>query len=101
MATLSILPVQNCRVGSNAIVPHNHRLLLPLHSRLEVCPECDVLVKEVKQVVAFLLLETNDTTGELLIDIQSLERKVSFNLGRYFMLCGDSPSRQLRGGSER
>ena len=63
MSSASILPVQNCSVCSNSVVPDHHCTLLPLHSRVHIGAERNVLVKEVEEIVGLFLLEAYDTAG--------------------------------------
>jgi hypothetical protein len=72
MTPLTILPVQNRGVCSDPIVPHNHRVLLPLQTSLQVRTKSDVLVQEIEQMVGLLLLEPYNTASELRVDEQCL-----------------------------
>lgn len=63
MSSTTILPIQNCRVRSNSVIPNHHCTLLPLHSRMHICAKRDVLIQEVEEVVGFFLFETYDTAG--------------------------------------
>jgi len=70
MPSLAILPVQDRRVGSHSIVPADHRALLPLHACLEISAEGYMVVEEFQQVIALFLLQSNDPSGELWVDIE-------------------------------
>lgn len=63
MSPTPILPIQNCRVRSRAIIPHDHRPLFPFDSHLHICAERNVLVEEIEKVVGFFFFEINDATG--------------------------------------
>lgn len=76
MAPLSVLPVQNSRVTSDPVVPHDDSLFLPLHPRLEVRTKSDMVEQELQQKVALLLLEANDPPSELWVHIQCLGKAI-------------------------
>lgn len=63
MSPTPILPIQNCRVRSRAIIPHDHRPLFPFDSHLHICAERNVLVEEIEKVVGFFFFEIDDATG--------------------------------------
>lgn len=59
-------------MGSDPIVPNNHSTRLPPDPCLNIGREGDVVIKEFQKVVAFLLLEADNVSGELWVDVQSL-----------------------------
>lgn len=63
MSPTPILPIQNCRVRSRTIIPHDHRPLFPFDSHLHICAERNVLVEEIEKVVGFFFFEIDDATG--------------------------------------
>lgn len=63
MSPTPILPIQNCRVRSRTIIPHDHRPLFPFDPHLHICAERNVLVEEIEQVVGFFFFEIDDATG--------------------------------------
>jgi hypothetical protein len=65
MATLSILPVHQCRMDSNSVIPHDDGILLPFDTRLEVCALGHVVVEEIQDGVGLFLLVANDAAGDL------------------------------------
>lgn len=52
---LATLPVDQRRVLRHAVVPHNHGLLLPLDTGLEVSTESKMVVQELQERVRLLL----------------------------------------------
>lgn len=75
MSPTPILPIQNCRVRSRTIIPHDHRPLFPFDSHLHICAERNVLVEEIEQVVGFFFFEINDATGLEDGDLAKKKRK--------------------------
>jgi len=65
MPALAVLPIEDGGVRRNPVVPNNDSARLPLHAHLQVSTERDVVVQELEQIVALLLLEANDAAGEL------------------------------------
>lgn len=63
MSPTPILPIQNCRVRSRTIIPHDHRPLFPFDSHLHICAERNVLVEEIEKVVGFFFFEIDDASG--------------------------------------
>lgn len=63
MSPTPILPIQNCRVRSRTIIPHDHRPLFPFDSHLHICAERNALVEEIEKVVRFFFFEIDDATG--------------------------------------
>lgn len=63
MSPTPILPIQNCRVRSRTIIPHDNRPLFPFDSHLHICAERNVLVEEIEKVVGFFFFEIDDATG--------------------------------------
>jgi hypothetical protein len=57
---------------SDPVVPKNHGTGLPFNSGLNISRESNVVIKELQEIVALLLLEPDDVSGELWIDIQRL-----------------------------
>lgn len=57
---------------SNTIVPNDNSSRRPLHASLEILALGDVVIEELQQEVALLLLVPNDATGELWIDEECL-----------------------------
>lgn len=72
MASLTIIPVDQSGMCSDAVIPNNHGTGLPSHSGLNIGREGNVVIKELQKVVALLLLESDDISGELWVDIQRL-----------------------------
>jgi len=62
---LSVLPVQQCRVLRDAVIPDHHGALLPFYASLEVGTEADVLVQELQDSVTLLFLQADDFAGNL------------------------------------
>lgn len=75
MSPTPILPIQNCRVRSRTIIPHDHRPLFPFDSHLHICAERNVLVEEIEKVVGFFFFEINDATGLEDGDLAKEEKK--------------------------
>ena len=71
MPPRTIIPIQERRVGSHTVIPHNDSSWRPLHPRLEILALGDVIVEEVEDEVALLLLVTNDPAHELRVDEKS------------------------------
>lgn len=55
-----------------SIVPNNNGASLPFYPSLKVLTERYMVIKEFEKVVAFLLFEADDISGELRVDIQCL-----------------------------
>lgn len=73
MATVGrIAKVCDRCVGGAAVVPEHDRSRAPSYPGLELSSFLDVVVKELKDGIALLLLETDDLSAELPIDEQSL-----------------------------
>jgi hypothetical protein len=60
MSALSRNPVNNGRMRSNSVVPHNDSLWLPSHTCLVVDAATDVIKQELEKVVALLFLQPID-----------------------------------------
>lgn len=75
MSPTPILPIQNCRVRSRTIIPHDHRPLFPFDSHLHICAERNVLVEEIEKVVGFFFFEIDDATGLEDGDLAKKKRK--------------------------
>lgn len=78
MSALAILPVDQGRVLRHPVVPDDHRPGLPLDAGLEVGSECEVVVQELEEGVGFLLLETDNLSGDCRLNI-SKRRAHVFN----------------------
>lgn len=72
MPPLPILPIKNRSVRRDSVVPNDNSALLPLHSALQIRRQSDVVVQELEKVIALFLLEADDPTGELRVDVESL-----------------------------
>lgn len=59
-------------VCCDPVVPHGHRVWLPLQARLVVATSVDVVVQQVKDSIALFLLETDDAPRELAVDVERL-----------------------------
>jgi hypothetical protein len=66
------VPIQQRRMRSDAIIPHDHRTRRPLHPSLEILALRDVVVQEVEQEVAFLFFVPHDATTELRVHEERL-----------------------------
>lgn len=64
VAALAILPINESRVQSHAVIPDDNGLLGPLDAGLEVGAVGDVVVEELEEVVGLLLLEADDIAGD-------------------------------------
>lgn len=72
VSALTVFPVDNGAVLGNTVVPNDNCALLPLDTSLEVGAQGNVVVEELKDGIGLFLLETNDLTGELGVDVESL-----------------------------
>lgn len=72
MASLTIVPVHQSGMCSHTVIPHHHGPGLPLHACLDIGREGNMVIKELQKIVAFLLLEADNVSGELWVDIQGL-----------------------------
>ena len=70
VAPLTIRPIKGGRVCSDAIVPNHNCPRCPLDSDLEVLTQCDMVVQELQEIVAFFLFVPNDVASELRVHIQ-------------------------------
>lgn len=52
--------------------PHHNHPLLPLDPRLQIRTHRNMIVQELEQVIALLLLETDNAASELRVDVQGL-----------------------------
>lgn len=65
MPPLAILPVKDCGMRGDSVVPNNNGTLLPLHACLQVGTQSDMVVQKLEQVVALFLLEADNAAREL------------------------------------
>lgn len=72
VSALTVFPVNNGAVLGNAVVPNNNCALFPLDTGLEVSAQGNVVVEELKDGVGLFLLEANDLTCELRVDVEGL-----------------------------
>ena len=70
-ASRTIVPINQGRVSGDPIVPQNHSSWRPLDSTLEILGVCHMIIQKLQQVLALFLLEADDVSCELRIDIQS------------------------------
>lgn len=82
MSPTPILPIQNCRVRSRTIIPHDNRPLFPFDSHLHICAERNVLVEEIEKVVGFFFFEIDDATGLEDGDLAKKKRKRGEKMGK-------------------
>lgn len=64
MPPLAVLPVHECRVLSNPVVPDDDGALLPVDACLEVGTIGKMVVQELEKSIRFLLLETDNLTSD-------------------------------------
>lgn len=57
---------------SDSVIPHDHSPRRPLNSALQILTKRDVVIQELEQVLALLLLEADDVARELRVDIDGL-----------------------------
>ena len=69
MAPLTIRPIEGGGVRSDAVVPYHNYLRCPLDPDLEVLTECDMVIQELQEIVAFFMLVPNNVAGELRVHI--------------------------------
>lgn len=67
-----VLPTQQRRVRGDTIVLDNHRSWCPLNATLQVLRQCYVVIQKLKQIVTFLLLESNDVACTLRVNLERL-----------------------------
>ena len=72
MPSSTILPINQWRVSCHSIIPHHNSLGCPPDPTLDILREGHVIVQELQEVVALLLLEPNNIPSELGIDVQRL-----------------------------
>lgn len=70
--TRAILPINQRRVRGDAVVPDDDGVGLPLDTAVQVLAVGQMVVQELEQVVALLLLEADDVPRELRVDVQGL-----------------------------
>jgi len=70
MSSSASLPIDQWRMASNPVIPHHNRTRRPSDTALDILREGHVVVQELEKVVALFLLEANDVSGELWIDVQ-------------------------------
>lgn len=63
VAPRPVIPVHQCRVLSDAVVPHDDGAGLPLDTNVEVGAPGDVLIKKLEKAVRLLLLKALDFAG--------------------------------------
>lgn len=72
VSTLAILPVKGGRVARDTVVPNHDSPWRPFHTSLQVLAQRNVVVQELEEPVALLLLHAYDAAGELLVDEERL-----------------------------
>lgn len=65
MSSRTIFPVQECRVRSHPVVPHDNCPRCPLDASLEVLALRNMVVQEVEEEVTLLFLVADDAAAEL------------------------------------
>ena len=93
-ASRAIVPIDQGRVSGDPIVPQNHSPWRPLDSTLEILRICHVIIQELQQVVAFFLLEADDVSCELRVDIQSFLSSCRMSTNKWMDLC-DGEHKQI------
>lgn len=66
------LEVDNRGVSGDPVVPQDHRVRPPPHTRLEVGPLRDMRIQQVQNRLALLNLEPHDPARELAVDVEGL-----------------------------
>lgn len=64
MSPLPSLPINQGRVLSHSVVPHNDCALLPLDPGLEVSAVRQVVIQELQKRIRLFLLQANDFSGD-------------------------------------
>ena len=64
MSALASHPVNNSRVRGDSVVPNDNSLGLPSHTCLVIDTTSDVVKQELEKIIAFLLLEAVNGTGD-------------------------------------
>lgn len=67
-----VFPVKESGVGRNSVVPHHDCSRSPLHAGLEILALREMVVQEVEEIVALLLLVADNTARELWVDEERL-----------------------------
>ena len=62
LSKVKINPAKNTGAPMNTHVPNNNCLLRPLDSSLEVCTICDVIIKELEQMITLIFFKADDVT---------------------------------------
>lgn len=68
----TVSPIDHGRMSSHSVVPDHNSLPCLLDTALDILRERHMIIQELEQVVTFLLLEPNNISGELRVDIQTL-----------------------------
>jgi hypothetical protein len=70
--TRAVLPIDQCRVGSDTVVPNDNSVRLPFDPAVQILAVRQMVVQEFQQHIGLLLLEADDIPCELRVDIQRL-----------------------------
>lgn len=68
----AIVPVDQGRMSRNSVVPNNNGVRLPSHSAVQILAVRQMIIQEFQEIVAFFLLEADNVSSKLRIDIQRL-----------------------------
>lgn len=72
MSSLTVLPVQNCCMGRDTVIPDDDSARGPLNPCLQILCKGNMVIQELEKIVALLFLESFDMTSELLVHEQGL-----------------------------
>lgn len=63
MPSLATLPVNNCTVLGDTIIPNNNSTGFPANASLDVCAVRQVVIQELENRVGLFLLQADNVTG--------------------------------------
>lgn len=91
--SLPILPVNNCAMLCDSVIPHNHRASLPLDADLEVSAVRQVVVKELEKRIRLLRLQADDAAGDyvgqrVVFDVKELGLTLRVHVEGFFSCSG-------------